>query len=269
MVTSGRLVTSRNAVQPPSKLLLLLEGRAFTELGFLYWTYPLLRTAPHGDGHPVLVLPGFVVSDSSTLSLRYFLKSRGYAVQGWGFGQNWGRNWHPHHGLAKDLVARVTALAAQTGRKVSLVGWSLGGLYARELARTVPECVRLVITMGSPFTGHPKANNVWRLFEMISGTRIDDWDPELLERSREPLPVPSTSIYSRSDGVVAWQCSLESEGPKRENIEVISSHCGLGHHPLALYAIADRLAQPEGRWRPFRRTGLRRLLYRTPQRTSG
>ena len=146
---------------------------------------------------------------------------------------------------------------------MSLVGWSLGGLYARELAKHSPEMVRLVITLGSPFTGHPRETNAWRLYEFASGHRIDwhDFHGPL----RPPPPVPTTSIWSPTDGVVAWRCSLETRRALAENIVVESSHLGLGAHPAALYAIADRLAQPEGHWEPFHRDGWRRFVYCDPE----
>jgi len=151
-----------------------------------------------------------------------------------------------------------------SGRKVSLIGWSLGGVFAREVARQIPEEVRLVITLGSPF-GAPKANHSWRLYELLAGTRIRDIDPARLEQMATPPPVPSTAIYSETDGVVAWQCCLERPGPHSESVAVHGSHMGLGFNPLVYEVIADRLAQPEGRWSPFRRTGLRRHFYRRPR----
>ena len=114
-------------------------------------------------------------------------------------------------------------------KKVSLVGWSLGGLYARELAKLAPKDVRLVITLGTPFTGHPKATNAWRLYELVAGHKIGA--PEIHEPLRAPPPVPTTSIYSRTDGIVAWQCCVEKEGPRAENIEVEASHFGHGIEP--------------------------------------
>jgi pimeloyl-ACP methyl ester carboxylesterase len=158
----------------------------------------------------------------------------------------------------------LRALWIERGRSVSIVGWSLGGLYARELAKHSPELVRLVITLGSPFAGHPRETNAWRLYERASGHRIDSHDFHLPLRT--PPPVPTTSIWSRTDGIVSWQCSVETRRELAENIVVDSSHFGLGAHPAALYAIADRLAQPEGEWQPFHRRGWRWLVYGDPAR---
>ena len=145
-----------------------------------------------------------------------------------------------------------------------MIGWSLGGLYARELAKHSPEMVRLCISLGSPFTGHPRETNAWRLYEFASGHRID-WH-DFYGPLRAAPPVPTTSIWSASDGVVAWRCSVETRRILAENIVVSSSHLGLGAHPAALYAIADRLAQPEGQWEPFHRDGWRRFVYCDPKR---
>jgi pimeloyl-ACP methyl ester carboxylesterase len=152
------------------------------------------------------------------------------------------------------------------GRKVSLVGWSLGGLYARQLAKMMPERVRSVITLGSPFAGPPRSTNAWRVYELASGRRADEEDPRFGGTLAEPPPVPTTAIYSRTDGICAWQGCKEKTSAKTESIEVESSHCGMGHHPAAVYAVADRLAQPEGQWKPFDRSGWRALVFPDPNR---
>lgn len=244
-------------LKPPSRALLALEGRAVLELGWFWQSLPILRLAKRGDGHPVLVLPGFTASDASTAALRWYLNDRGYEAFGW----NLGRNLGLRAGIEPRMLRRLRNLHWRYGRKVSLIGWSLGGIYARELARQHPEQVRQVITLGTPFNLSNKANHAWRLYERLSGETVDS-QQDLLELLRAPLPVPTTAVYSRSDGVVAWQSCLEDEDRKQtENIEVPSSHCGFGHNPVALYVIADRLAQPEGDWQPFDRRGLRRLVY--------
>jgi hypothetical protein len=193
--------------------------------------------------------------------LRNFLGNRGYATYAWELGKNRG----PRPGVIDACIKRVRQLRAEHGCTVSLVGWSLGGVYARELAKMLPEDVRCVITLGTPFAGPPKATNAWRVYEFASGQRISD-SAEQLAGLKETPPVPTTSIYSRTDGVVAWQCSVEQETEHSENIEVHASHLGMGMNPTALYAIADRLAQPEGSWQRFERSGLKKLLYLDPQR---
>ncbi|MEP7181952.1 MAG: alpha/beta hydrolase [Betaproteobacteria bacterium] len=247
--------------QAPGLLRMALEWRAGWEYGATIAAGPLLRRAPRGDGHPVLVFPGLIAGDLSTAPLRRYIEDRGYAAHPWKLGRNLG----PRDGVMERCLARLKQLRREHGQKVSLIGWSLGGIYARELAKLAPKDVRLVITLGTPFTGHPKATNAWRLYEWMAGHKLGS--AEFHGPLRAPPPLPTTSIYSRSDGIVAWQCSVEKAGPQAENIEIESSHVGLGLNGLALYAIADRLAQPEGSWRPFDRgEGLRSWLYRDPRR---
>ena len=230
-------------LRPPSRTLMFLEARAIHELGAFIGALPLLSLAPKGDGHPVLVLPGLVASDSSTRPLRGFLRNRGYAVSGWGQGRNLGLR----EGVQRAMVDLVQQLNDAHGRKVSLVGWSLGGVYARQLAKMMPDRVRSVITLGSPFAGNPRATNAWRVYEMASGRRADEQDLRFGGSISATPPVPTTAIFSRTDGICAWQGCVEKTSAKSESIEVESSHCGMGHHPAAVYAVADRLAQPEGR----------------------
>ncbi len=250
------------SLRPPSRTLMFLEGRALPELGAFLGALPLLGLAPYGDGHPVLVLPGLVASDVSTRPLRAFLKTRGYAVSGWRQGRNLGLR----PGVQHAMVDLVQELNDTHGRKISLVGWSLGGLYARQLAKMMPERVRQVITLGSPFASTPKATNAWRVYEMASGRRADEEDSRFGGTLAGAPPVPTTAIFSRTDGICAWQGCREQSSHMAESIEVESSHCGMGHHPAAVYAVADRLAQKEGEWAPFDRSGWRSLVYPDPHR---
>ena len=248
------------AVAAPGWIKLALESRAPLELAASLATWPLWSSTARGDGHPVLVIPGFIASDLSTRPLRQALRLLGHDVHGW----DQGRNLGPKPGVLDAALARIRELHAGQGRKVSLVGWSLGGIYARELAKRAPDIVRCVVTLGTPFAGSPRATNAWRLYSMLNpGQRPRAQADEAL---RAPPPVPTTSIFSRSDGIVAWQSSVEQAGPMAESIEVEASHVGMGVNPLVLHALADRLALPEGRWRPFERTGLKRFLFRDPQR---
>lgn len=249
-------------LRPPSRTLMFLEARAINEFGAFLGALPLLSLTAKGDGHPVLVLPGLVTSDTSTRPLRAFLKSRGYAVSGWGLGRNFGLR----DGIQEAMVDLLKELNDTHGRKVSLVGWSLGGLYARQLAKMMPERVRSVITLGSPFAGSPKATNAWRVYEAVSGQRAEHSNPTFGGDMAKTPPVPTTAIFSRSDGICAWQGCMEKPGAQVENIEVQGSHCGMGHHPAVVYAVADRLAQPEGQWAPFDRGGWRSIVYPDPAR---
>jgi pimeloyl-ACP methyl ester carboxylesterase len=203
---------------------------------------------PIAPPSPVLVMPGWLAGDTSTRALRWFLRDRGYHAHAWRLGRNRG----PTPEAIAGMIARLQALHARHGRRVSLVGWSLGGIYARELARRFPDMVRQVITLASPFRD-TNATTVARLYRsgLIRPPRTPDPDAEVQRRLRTPLAVPSSSLYSRTDGIVAWRSCLDDPGPTRENIAIRASHCGIGHHPAAMLVIADRLSQPEGTWRPY------------------
>ena len=236
--------------QPPSFWLMALELRAFWEFGALLPTWPLLAKAPKGDGHTVMVFPGLSANDASTVPLRQYLQTLNYNTCGWAQGFNFG----PRAGVLDEAKDNLSRTFNNTGRKVSLIGWSLGGVYARELAKELPHMVRCVITLGTPFAGSHKSTNAWRVYELTSGRKIER-ETENYDLPGAP-PVPTSSIYSRSDGVVAWQASIQapsSLNPHTENIEVLASHIGLGLNPSAWWAVADRLSQAEGSWQPFHR----------------
>ena len=245
---------------PPIALALIEINRALLELATLPIAAPLLRSAPKGDGHPVLVLPGFTASDKSTAILRRYLDSLGYDTYAWELGRNLGPRAIGHEG--EKLIERLAAIHALTGKKVSLIGWSLGGVMARQVSRRLPDAVRQVLTLGSPFACDPRSTNAWRAYEFATGQRVDgsDVQAQLAESMLAP-PVPSTAIYSKTDGVVAWQGCIEPESATTDNIEVLGSHCGLGVNPAVLYAVADRLALPDGAWAPFERKGWRTAVY--------
>ena len=246
----------------PSLALALSElPRALLELGSIPIAAPLLSMAKRGDGHPVLVLPGFLTSDTSTSLLRRFLKSLGYDVHTWDLGRNLGPRAIGHEG--EKLIERLDCIHDLCGEKISLVGWSLGGMMARQLARRRPDLVRQIITLGSPIVGNPRATNAWRAYEAMTGQKIDAEAARVqLRESETPPPVPSTAIYTKEDGVVSWRNCIEPKADLTDNIQVYGSHCGLGVNPVVLYAVADRLAQPEGTWKPFDRSGLmRQVLY--------
>ena len=199
--------------------------------------------APRGDGHPVLLLPGFLASDLSMAPMRRYLRELGYDAHAWRMGRNLG-------GMSRMRTAlrdRLAEIHAATGRKVSIVGWSLGGVYARDLALQAPDMVRYVVTLGSPFANDVRATNATRLYEALSGEGVED-NPELRAAIAGDLPVPTTSIYSRTDGIVNWRTCLLRPSDTAENIEVhLASHIGLGVNPAALWAVADRSGPGRGR----------------------
>ncbi len=241
-----------------------MELRFLWELGAVAAAWPVLRRAPAGDGHPVIVFPGLSAGDASTLPLRSFLARLGHNVSGW----NQGFNFGPRAGVLQTARQQLIDTHEATGHKVSLIGWSLGGIYARELAKELPGCVRSVITLGTPFAGSHQSTNAWRLYELTSGRDIRR-EVAQFDLPAAP-PVPTTSIYSRTDGVVAWPASIQAPcatNPLTENLEVVASHLGLGLNPSTWWAVADRLAQPHGHWKTFqRKRGLLRMIFPEPDR---
>jgi pimeloyl-ACP methyl ester carboxylesterase len=241
-----------HGVRAPGAWRQFLEQRVLFEVGALAAASPYLRCLCRGDRHPVLVLPGFTGGDSSTTALRWSLRSWGYWAHGWRLGANMG----PTATVVSDLRERLGQLHERHGSRVSIIGWSLGGLYARELARLHPDWVRQVITLGSPFrmVDGDRSSASW-----LADRVMPEYDHETAvllrlserEHTKPPIPVPSTAIYTRSDGVVRWHTCIDTVDATHENIEVRGTHSGLGINPAVLYAIADRLGQPEDDWRPF------------------
>lgn len=242
--------------------LALAEGpRAMAEMASLLPAAPCLALAPRGDGHPVLVLPGFGGGDGSTTVIRRYLAAQGLATYTWELGRNLGSAMPD---LQRRLGARLEAVWHAGGkRSVSLVGWSLGGVYARLLTHAYPELVRQVITLGSPIGGTPQPSRAQRVMSRMGDTGISRDEALRLRRlASDPLPgVPGSAVYSRTDGIVPWQIARQQPSPVAENIEVYGSHIGLGFNASALYLLAERLAQPEGAWQRFQRTGWKRLVY--------
>jgi pimeloyl-ACP methyl ester carboxylesterase len=231
---------------PPLSLFVLEQGRAALELARVGPRRKVLEAAPRGDGHPVLVLPGLLAGDFSTIPLRRFLSAISYDARSWGLGINVGPSDALRNGLDRLLMNAHRA----SGRRVSLIGWSLGGIYARELARAHPDVVRCLITLGTPFQDI-SATHAARLVPIRPGGRSLREAHDLRAYLRTPVPVPTTSIFSKSDGIVHWQSCLETEGPERENVEVACSHTGMGFHAEVLAVVADRLAQPDGTWQRY------------------
>ncbi len=231
------------------------------ELGAVVAAAPWLRIIGRGDRHPVLILPGFLAGDPSTAPLRSILQSQGYWVHGWRLGRNLG----PTPEIVDGLIERLRTLHERHQRPVSLIGWSLGGIYARRLARRWPEQVRQVITLGSPFRITPDDRSaVSDIYDRLRRAHLPTAEFHLPGPEAGALEVPATSIYTRTDGVVRWWQCLESVGPNSENIEVRGSHSGLGFNPAAIYAISDRLARPAEDWRPFRPPPASRHIFPKP-----
>ncbi len=232
--------TPAKLTAPPLRLL-ALELRAWAELGTAPLRLSRLRASlPPGDGHAVLVVPGFGAGDLATQPLRSLLRDLGYAAYGWNQGINLGMRAD----IKKALNERLVKLHARHGGPVSLIGWSLGGVFVREMARYKPELVRRVFTLGSPINERPDANNMMVMFRLMNAGKPVNLDLDGFRRRITPPPVPCTGIYTRTDGIVAWQCSLEPEGALTDNVEVRGSHMGLPFNPEVARAIAERLALP-------------------------
>lgn len=244
--------------RPPSLLNALTElPRTLMDISALCVSMPLLANMPRGDGHPVMVLPGFMASDSSTAVLRGYLRQIGYKPMGWGLGRNNGR----FELMQQILIEKFLEVAEVCDDKITLIGQSLGGVYARELARFYPDKVRQVITLGSPFgvvNGSAANPLVRRLFESQSGLSIEKMREAIYEMDpHKTPPVPLTAIYSKADGIVNWRVCLEAfEDFESDNIQVLGAHCGMGFNAAIYGIIADRLSQPIDDWRKFERCKL-------------
>jgi pimeloyl-ACP methyl ester carboxylesterase len=262
-----RMATRYSHVGAPSRLHSLMEWHALAEAATLPFSWPMLAQLPRGDGHPVLLLPGFMADEGSLIALKTYLDGRGYAVQTWGLGRNIGFQRRHAHALEQ----KIRHLHHSTGRRVSLVGWSLGGVFGMYGALQAPECVRQLITLGSPLNVGPEGSQasplVKALYRMVAhplGAEVHVMQPRAKSLREHSLPsVPISCLYSISDGVVPPQeATIDGPDAHCENIRVSGSHTGLGFNPMVLAIVADRLALPEGQWQPFSPGGLPGAMYR-------
>ncbi|WP_416831321.1 MAG: esterase/lipase family protein [Erythrobacter sp.] len=246
---------------PPNRFWTYTEGRAMFEFASFYAVRWMLSTLPKGDGHSVLTLPGFMATNSSTSPMRGLLSELGYDAHGW----DSGRNVRVNEELIDKLETQLDRLYTESGRPVSLVGWSLGGVLARELAKLQPEKVRLVISLGSPISDDRNHTSAARLFKFFNGDEPENIREGQFRGLDIAPPVPTTSVLTKTDGIVHWRGSVQdpkkTNGHPSENIVVYASHCGLGVNPSVMIALADRLAQPEGEWSPFEPQARHKLLF--------
>jgi len=228
---------TRNISPPPSRLL-LGELRGAIEPARLLLRAPLLATLPRGRGAAVVVLPGYGANESSTAVLAGFLRMLGYRSFSWGLGRNTGNVAR----LMPKVLERIREVAAPGHDPVHLVGWSLGGYIAREAARERPDLVASVITLGSPVVGGPKYTTVAGRYRR-RGYDLDELERLVDARYERPLAVPVTAIYSKADGIVAWEACIDRRSPGVEHVEVRTTHIGLGFCPEVYRIIAHRLTR--------------------------
>ncbi len=250
MVKSSQI---SSPIQRPSFLKYVGEHiRVWGELRRSYYFRRSYQPVTKGDGHPVLVIPGFLGSDLSTGRVRRFIERLGYTPYGWDQERNLG-----NLDKLNTVIQKIEELHDQHQTKVSLLGWSLGGVYARQLAKAKPESVRQVITMGSPFAGINEPNNAKWLFDIINrGKEISEENKKrwMLDIPA-PAPVPTTAIYSKNDGIVPWQACMEiTEDELRQNIEIEGCHFGLGHNPEVWKILEDRLQYSQKNWKKFKKS---------------
>ena len=243
----------------PHPLLALTEvHRVVIEAASLSLAGRILERAPRGDGHPVILLPGFLASDSYTATLRRYLTRQGYAAHGWGLGRNLG----PRDGVLDCLLRRVRFLSDRYDSPVSLIGHSLGGIFARELAREQPALVRQVISLGSPFgEGRWTGSYPSQLFSSLNPPEDIPVEEDVLPNAP---PVPTTAIYSRGDGIVNWRTARQHPAfghALTQSIEVRGSHCGMTLNPFVWFLLAERLSQPADAWQAFERRSWGTLFY--------
>lgn len=249
-------------IDKPSGFWLLTDGfRAFMELASTQLVHLFKKYPSNGDGHPVLVIPGFLGSDFSTRLLRKFINQLGYVSYDWGLDRNLA-----NFDDLDFLLERIDALFEKHQKKISLIGWSLGGVYARQLAKLRPAKVRQVITMGSPFNGATEPNNARWLYEWIkSQTGTKEVEPAVLADLPNPAPVPTTAVYSLEDGVIPWQvCTEQVEDEMHQNVRVHGSHLGFGANFSVFHLIADRLRYKRENWKKFKRSSSRRARFFFP-----
>lgn len=230
---------TQNAFEKPSSTLALLEVRAPLEGLSLVAAWPWLARMPRGDGRPVVLAPGYGAGDASMFALFRYLRWLGYDVHHWGLGRNNGKV----EKYVAELTERVRHLHSEReGAAVTLIGWSLGGVIMREIARENPELVREVITLGTPIVGGPKYTRVAKLFAGLENIDLDHLERHIHLRNLRPIKCPLTCIYSKSDGVVAWAASVDSYNAQARNVNVPSSHLGLAFNPFVWRVIARTLA---------------------------
>ncbi len=224
-------------LRPPAGNKILAESLTVLQLPRLAFRTPaLLARSARGTSQPTLLIPGLRANDVSNLPIRSFLNQRGFRTHGWGLGVNRG----DVQGMLPSVLARVEQIFDRAGEPVHLVGWSLGGVLAREVARERSELVAQVITYGTPVVGGPLYTSVTGVYSPEERREIA---ARIAERNRVPIEVPITALYSKRDGIVAWRACIDTFSPDVDNVEVTSTHIGMGIDPDVWQIVADRLAR--------------------------
>jgi dienelactone hydrolase len=263
-------------VRPPLLRHSVMEfGRVMLEIGSAALLSPLLKTLPQGDGHTIMTIPGFMGADGSTSQLRKFLNNRGYHAIPWGLGRNAAEvrsrnleDFLAHRTQTEDAIAeKVEAEFLASGQKLTLIGWSLGGLYAVALAHRFPQWIRQVITLGTPY-GDPRGT---ALYSVMGSLYANDVEEEALERwvahtyRGGKLRVPVLALYSESDGIVGAGIAKCQGDPKYvTNMCVVASHVGFPFNPLVFAVIANHLVEPHERWGVCRSEHIQSLVRVVP-----
>ncbi|KKW93751.1 MULTISPECIES: alpha/beta fold hydrolase [Sphingobium] len=240
----GRFASGPRAAERPSLQHLLGNASVPFDLTRTRVQAPLLAQAirDHGrvDGRKILLLPGLLASEQRMEPLRHVLNAAGYEAHGWGMGRNFG----PRPETLEQIDRRVDEIRRGTGGQVTLVGWSLGGLFAREYAKFAMHKVGGVVTMGTPFSGDPRANHAWRLYQLVSGFAVDR--PPFACRREEKPSVPTVALWSRRDGVILPECAKGRAGERDRAIEVDCTHMGFAASPEGILAVGKALAAVRG-----------------------
>lgn len=232
----------------PKYSRLFREPLGLTELFNILPAWDILKSLPNGSGQPVMVIPGLTTNDASTAIIRTFLKSKNFNVYGWSQGVN--IKYTPE--LEERLIRRLEMIRNRHGQRVTIIGWSLGGITMRLLASHAPEHIDQLIALGAPFANIRGKTRVNWWYKLLTGETVDDFPAEWAQQIKDQPLMPSTSIYSKTDGMVSWEYCMDwNTGPQTQNIEVYCNHLGFGMNPSVWCIVHDRLMQEEGTWEHF------------------
>ena len=243
-------------IKLPSIARMIAEPFGLTELVNVIPAWGILESLPNGNGEPVMVIPGLTTNDISTTIVRKFLKFKGFNVYGWELGVNIKYS----DSLEEKLIKRIDDIYQKHQQKVSIIGWSLGGITMRLLAKHEPKNIKQLIALGAPVAKITGATNVTWWYQLLTQEKTEDFNQQWAKDISAKPTMPSTSIYSKTDGMVSWEYCMDWEtGPQTQNIEVLCNHLGFGMTPTVWYILVDRLRQPEDNWQHFDITRLEKI----------